>query len=345
MRDMNTIAAIDIGSNAVRFMICSIEPTCDEKKCRKVAFMRLPVRLGEDVFTDGKISARRRGILCEGMQGFAHTMKAFGVTEYRACATSAMREAKNGTEVMEEIKQKSGIEIEIITGLEEAEIIYAAGEACAGSEAWKNSLRVDVGGGSTEVVVYADGHVAESRSFRLGTVRILNNAVKDEDHDLFKAEMKKIGEKYSGLTIIGSGGNINKAQKLLNKREGQPIDRIELKMLYDTLKKMSFEERIRNFKLNPYRADVIVPALKIFLSISKLCLAPTIIVPQVGLADGIISMLRAKKNEAAAVNKKAHKHQHQPEAQPSAVLPAIETPETAQAAEITETAEKAAPAK
>ena len=294
MRDMNTIAALDIGSNAVRFLICSIEESSDTKKCRKVAFLRVPVRLGEDVFTEGEISARRRMLLCEAMQGFSHLMKTFGVSEYRACATSSMREAKNGAEVLDEIREKSGIQVEVISGLEEAEIIYAAGVSSAGSENWKDSLHVDVGGGSTEVVIYAGGRVAESRSFRLGTVRILKDAVEKGDKELFKKELKKIGEKYRGLRIIGSGGNINKAQKLLNKRVGEPISAVELRMLYDTLKKMTIEERINNFKLNPYRADVIIPALKIFLLVSKLCCAPTIIVPQVGLVDGIIAMLHAK---------------------------------------------------
>ncbi|MCD7952503.1 MAG: ethanolamine ammonia-lyase reactivating factor EutA [Synergistaceae bacterium] len=296
MRDMNTIAALDIGSNAVRFLICSIEESSDTKKCRKVAFLRVPVRLGEDVFTGGEISARRRMLLCEAMQGFSHLMKTFGVSEYRACATSSMREAKNGDEILDEIMEKSGIQVEVISGLEEAEIIYAAGVSSAGSENWKDSLHVDVGGGSTEVVIYAGGRVAESRSFRLGTVRIMKDAVEEEDKELFKKELKKIGEKYRGLRIIGSGGNINKAQKLLNKRVGEPISAVELRMLYDTLKKMTFEERINNFKLNPYRADVIIPALKIFLLVSKLCCAPTIIVPQVGLVDGIIAMLHAKRS-------------------------------------------------
>ena len=296
MRDMNTIAALDIGSNAVRFLICSIEESSDTKKCRKVAFLRVPVRLGEDVFTEGEISANRRMLLCEAMQGFSHLMKTFGVSEYRACATSSMREAKNGAEVLDEIREKSGIQVEVISGLEEAEIIYAAGVSSAGSENWKDSLHVDVGGGSTEVVIYTGGRVAESHSFRLGTVRILKDAVEKGDKELFKKELKKIGEKYRGLRIIGSGGNINKAQKLLNKRVGEPISAVELRMLYDTLKKMTFEERINNFKLNPYRADVIIPALKIFLLVSKLCCAPTIIVPQVGLVDGIIAMLHAKRS-------------------------------------------------
>ena len=291
MKNMNTIAAIDIGSNAVRFLISNIEEDSD-KKCRKVAFLRVPVRLGEDAFTSGTISPERRARLCEAMQSFEHLMKAFGVR------TSAMRDAKNGPEVLAEIKEKSGIDVEIITGETEAEIIYAAAQpfiASAGCGGEKNSLHVDVGGGSTEVVVYAEGRVAESYSFPLGTVRLLNKAVSSEEKDDFKAALREIGGKYSIQRIIASGGNINKAQKLLNKREGEPVSYIELKMLYDMLKKMTFEERIKNFKLNPYRADVIIPALKIFLTISKLCGAPNLIVPQVGLVDGIIAKLFAER--------------------------------------------------
>ena len=239
MKNMNTIAAIDIGSNAVRFLISNIEEDSD-KKCRKVAFLRVPVRLGEDAFTSGTISEERRARLCEAMQSFDHLMKAFGVRDYRACATSAMRDAKNGPEVLAEIKEKSNIDVEIISGEKEAEIIYAAAQpfiASAGGGGEKNSLHVDVGGGSTEVVVYAEGRVAESYSFPLGTVRLLNKAVSSEEKDDFKAALREIGGKYSIQRIIASGGNINKAQKLLNKREGEPVSYIELKMLYDMLKK------------------------------------------------------------------------------------------------------------
>lgn len=293
MSDTNTVGAIDIGTNAVRFLICEIDETSETKRYRKVAFLRVPVRLGEDVFTIGEVSDKRRDMLCEAMEGFSHLIKAYDVRAYRACATSAMREASNGDDIIAAVREKSGINVEIISGPEEAEIIYEAGVANAGEEEWKNSLHVDVGGGSTEVVIYADGHIVESRSFRLGTVRILKNAVRDEDVALFKSELKEIGERYPGLRIIASGGNINKAQKLLHRRAGEPFTVVELKMLYDSLAGMTFEERIKYFKLNAYRADVIIPALKIFLTVSKLCHAPVFIVPQIGLVDGIISHLDA----------------------------------------------------
>ncbi len=291
MRNMNTIAAIDIGSNAVRFIICAVEGS--DKKCRKVAFLRVPIRLGEDAFISGVISQERGARLCEAMQSFRHLMKAFGVRACRACATSAMRDAENGAAVIAEIKEKSGIDVEVISGEQEAEIIYAAAQPFLASSGGgeKNTLHVDVGGGSTETVVYAEGRVAESHSFPLGTVRLLNKTVSGEEKSDFKAALRKIGGKYPIQRIIASGGNINKAQKLLNKHEGEPVSYIELKMLYDMLKKMTFEERIKNFKLNSYRADVIIPALKIFLTVSKLCGAPDLIVPQVGLVDGIIAKL------------------------------------------------------
>lgn len=294
MKDMNTIAALDIGTNAVRFLICNIEEYGDTKKFRKVAFLRAPIRLGEDVFSEGYVSERRIGLLCEAMQGFAHLMKAFCVKDYRACATSAMREAENGDEVISRVKKASGIKMEIIPGTEEAQMIFTAGLP-SGGKAWGDALHVDVGGGSTEVVVYADGEIVDSRSFPLGTVRYLKDAVKGKDEDYFKSELKKIGEKYRGDRIVGSGGNINKAQKLLNKRAGEPLSFVELKMLHDTLKGLTFEDRMKYFKLNPYRADVIIPALKIFLTVSKLCHSPMIFVPQVGLVDGIAATLCAKQ--------------------------------------------------
>ncbi|MDO5115487.1 MAG: hypothetical protein Q4D58_05260 [Synergistaceae bacterium] len=299
MKEMKTIASIDIGSNAVRFLVGSMENgAADGKKYRKVAFVRVPIRLGEDSFTAGKIGAERRGKLCEAMNGFSHLMKSYGVLEYRAYATSALRDAKNGAEVIAEIREKSGLSVEIISGEREAEIIYAAARPSSGDGGWdKNSLHVDVGGGSTEVVVYADGRVAEARSFHLGTVRMLKGAVTNKEKERFKGELRVIAEKYRTPQIIGSGGNINKAQKLLNKREDEPLYFVELKMLYDSLKRMSFKERMKSFKLNPYRADVIIPALKIFLTISRICRAPEILVPRVGLVDGILEMICDERRE------------------------------------------------
>lgn len=293
MKDMNTVAAIDIGSNAIRFSICNIGDGIDPKKCRRVAFIRAPIRLGEDVFTEGKVTERRRDLLMEAMQGFRHLMTAFCVKKYRACATSAMREAQNGDEIIAEVKKCSDIDIEIISGTEEAQIIYAA-SGLAENPIAKNTINIDVGGGSTEVVLQSEGKILSECSFPLGTVRSLKGAIKKEDKKAYKAHLREIGEKYPGIAIVGSGGNINRAAELLSKRAGEMIAYVELKMLYDMLKKMSFEDRMRSFKLNPYRADVIIPALKIFLTASKQCNMAPIIVPQIGLTDGIIKQLIAE---------------------------------------------------
>jgi exopolyphosphatase/guanosine-5'-triphosphate,3'-diphosphate pyrophosphatase len=291
MRNMNTVAAIDIGSNAIRLLISNLEKEPLDAKARKIAYLRVPVRLGEDVFSVGVIGNEKKKHLSTALKGFKHIMEAFGVKEYRACATSAMRESANGAEVVRTLRNESDIAVEIISGREEAEIIYEASGLNKALNQGENYLFVDVGGGSTEVLVHADRRKWESYSFKLGTLRILNNAVRQKDLFFFKDKLKEIYEKYPSLKIIASGGNINKAHKLLDKRGGESLNCREVKALFDTLKEMTYEERIRKFAINPYRADVIVPALEIFLTISKACQVEELIVPKVGLVDGIVHQL------------------------------------------------------
>lgn len=291
---IDTLAAIDIGSNAIRILISNIERYQTTKEFKKIAFIRVPVRLGEDVFTKGKITAEKQERLCEAMQGFSHIMKSFGVIDYRACATSAMREASNGAEVTAQIFRESGINIEIITGQEEADTIYAAGGLDSVMDRDKNYVYVDVGGGSTELVVYSGGTKVASSSFKLGTVRMLADAVDKDEMDKFKSWLKDIYKKYAPIGIIASGGNINKCQRLLGKKDKEAVNYTELKILYETLKELSYEERIHNMKLNTYRADVILPALKIFLTVSKVCKINDVMVPRVGLVDGVIHQLYSK---------------------------------------------------
>lgn len=296
---MNTdiFAAIDIGSNAIRLLINNIETTGIVSDFKKTAFLRVPIRLGEDVFTKNEISEEKKQRLIDAMQGFSHIMKAYCVTDYRACATSAMRDAKNGKDITDTILKESGINIEIISGQEEADIIYEAGGLSNVMDKSRNYLYVDVGGGSTEVVVYSDQQKITSNSFQLGTVRMLVNAVKEDEDKRFKAWLKDIYKKYAPLSIVASGGNINKVHKMLGKREKEYLNYTETKVLFDALKGMSYEERIQNFKLNTYRADVIIPALKIFLTVGKICKVNEIYVPKVGLVDGIIHHLYAEKNK------------------------------------------------
>lgn len=289
------LGAIDIGSNAIRLMICNVDKTKSNNDFKKTAFLRVPIRLGEDVFTKGEISETKKERLSETMLAFGHLMKAYEVSRYRACATSAMRDARNGDEIVQKIKETSGIDIEIIDGQEEADIIYEAGGLNKVMDKNRSYLYVDVGGGSTEIALYSEQSKIVSRSFQLGTVRMLVDAVKKNEKEDFKEWLFDIYKKYSPLSIIASGGNINKVYKLLGKRDREPITYPELEMLYDTLKNMSYEERMIRYKLKSYRADVIIPALSIFTTICKVCKIDDVYAPKVGLVDGIIHHLYYKK--------------------------------------------------
>ncbi len=286
-----TLAAIDIGSNAIRLLINYIEKSSKVVSFKKAAFLRVPIRLGEDVFTQGKISDEKRKKLCEAMTSFEHVMRTFYVRDYRACATSAMREAKNGAEIVEYIREKSGINIEIITGKEEAETIFEAGDIAGLMEHDESYIYVDVGGGSTEITLYSDHKRVSSESFPLGTVRTISDAVDKNEMKRFKKWLEDVALPLKPVAIIGSGGNINKVHKLLMKKDQESMRYIELKLLYNQISDLSYDERVKNMGLNTYRADVIAPAIKIFLTVAKCCKVDEIMVPKVGLADGIIHHL------------------------------------------------------
>lgn len=287
----HTLAAIDIGSNAIRLLISDVDVNNPEE-CKKTAFLRVPIRLGEDVFSRGRVSDEKRLRLCEAMKAFSSLMKVYGVESYRACATSAMREAENGIEIVEYIKALSDIDIEIITGQEEARTIYDAESIAQLINVDKSYIFVDVGGGSTEVCIYNNHRRVYSESFPLGTVRMLSNSVDKTEMKRFKETIEVIYSKYKPVAIIGSGGNINKIHKIMDKKEREPLKYNEIFCLYDKLRNISYEERIRKFRLNEYRADVIVPAMKIFLTIGRICAIEDVIVPKRGLADGIIRKLQ-----------------------------------------------------
>lgn len=289
---ITTLGAIDIGSNAIRLLVKNVEDYTTHKEFKKVALIRIPIRLGEDVFTNGgDISKAKQESLLQAIEGFSLLMKAYNVSKYRACATSAMREAKNGKEVIENIKKKTGVNIEIIDGKEEGALIYEAGEVDKYFSNKDSYIYVDVGGGSTEIITYNNFQKADSNSFKLGTVRMLNQATSISEMADFIQYIQKIKTKYKPVGIIGSGGNITKAHKLLLKKETEFLTDKEVTELYQTLKNMSLEERIEKFKLNSNRADVIVPALEIFSIICKTANIKTIIVPRIGLSDGIIHHL------------------------------------------------------
>jgi len=288
---METLGAIDIGSNAIRLLISNVEMDMAYPEIRKTAFLRVPIRLGEDVFTKGRIGSKKKKQLINAMLGFVQVMKMYNVSRYKACATSAMREAGNREEVIEAIFEKSGINIEIISGQEEADVVFEAGKLNAIMTQKSNYLYVDVGGGSTEVVVYVNQQKVASNSFQLGTVRMLSNAIEKSEIENFQQWLGQIYKKYEALNIIASGGNINKVHKILGKREGEAIIFPELQILYNTLSSMTYEQRMRSYNLDTYRADVIIPALEIFLMVCNACFVRNIYVPKVGVVDGIIRNL------------------------------------------------------
>lgn len=294
-----TLAAIDIGSNAIRLLINYIEKEGSKVQFKRAAFVRVPIRLGEDVFTIGKISDEKMTQLGEAMVSFSHLMRTFKVKAYRACATSAMREAANGAEVREAIAVKCGINIEIISGKEEAETIFEAGDIAGLMNSDQTYLYIDVGGGSTELTIYANRQMVRNESFPIGTVRMISGAVSKDETKRFKDWITEVALPYGPVAIIGSGGNINKIQRLLGKKDKEESLRyVEMRILYDQLKEMTYEERIKNMGMKDYRADVIMPALKIFLTGAKYCHIDKVMVPRIGLADGIIYQLYHKHIEA-----------------------------------------------
>ena len=295
----DTFAAIDIGSNAFRLLINYVEHTSEGGvEFRKAAFIRVPVRLGEDVFADGQIGPEKFARVVEAMQGFAHLIKVFEARGWRACATSAMREATNGAQLVAEIERTSGLKVEIISGIEEAEILVEAGETAGLNLSGKSYLFIDVGGGSVEVSVFNNRHRVFSESFLLGTVRTLSGKTKEDEMERFRQTLHHIREKYHPEAIVGSGGNINKIHKMLSKKahgkNDTTLDTGDLKKLFEELSAIGYDERMERFGLNDYRADVIVPALDIFLTAAHVCRIDDVIVPKIGLADGVIHRLWAR---------------------------------------------------
>lgn len=286
-------AAIDIGSNAVRLLIKQVEEDTEGKaNFRKEMLLRVPLRLGFDVFAMGKISEEKEKNLMRLMKVFRHMMKIYDVEAFRACATSAMRDAQNGKDIIKRIKKKTDIEIEIIDGQEEAKTIYNNHNEYM-EDRNGNYMYVDVGGGSTEINLLSQGTLVCSRSYNIGTVRILNQAVTDAEWERLKNDMQELAASYEKTNIIGSGGNINKLYKLADKKDKrkQRITIDTLKKLHEELKALSVEERMEKYQLKPDRADVIVPAGNIFLNIAEWIHATYIYVPVIGLADGIIDEL------------------------------------------------------
>lgn len=292
--DSFNLAAIDVGSNAARLLIKHINVDDNgQTEATKLLFLRIPLRLGMDVFANGRISEEREREFIATMKAYRQLMKVYSVNSYRACATSAMRDAKNGKAIINKIKDKAHIKLDIITGSEESKIIYDNHLSNISSEGCY--LYVDVGGGSTELSFICDGERIYSHSFNIGTIRLLKEKVKREDILKMKSEINRITLGREDIKIIGSGGNINKLFRLASKKSSLSYLPVEtLQEEYDTLSRLSVEERMAVYGLKPDRADVIVPAAEIFLHIAASSHAE-ILVPNLGLADGIINEMTRKK--------------------------------------------------
>ena len=291
MLTIKKYAAIDIGSNAMRLLISNIvEEKGKVTQFSKSSLVRVPIRLGQDAFTVGEINEDNIERMVDAMKAFKLLMKVHRVEKYMACATSAMREAYNGKEVVDLIKKKADIKIEIIDGKKEAAII-ASTDLKYLLKTEETYLYVDVGGGSTEFSLFSDGKMVASKSFKAGTVRLLNNMVNEIVWQEIEKWIRTNTQDYDQVTLIGSGGNINKLFKMSGKLQEKPLSYMYVNAQYASLNAMTYEQRISELGLNPDRADVIIPAVKIYLNAMKWSNARNIYVPKIGLSDGIIKAM------------------------------------------------------
>tara|TARA_B110000971_G_scaffold161261_1_gene164810 strand:+ start:816 stop:1706 length:891 start_codon:yes stop_codon:yes gene_type:complete len=290
------LAAIDIGSNAIRILIANVVQEEGERPVyMKSEMIRVPIRLGQDSFTVGEISKKNMKRVVKAMKAFRLIMKVNGVKHYMACATSALRESNNAYELITRVKKKSKIKIEVIDGRTEAEIISNTTILDSFGQN-RNYLYVDVGGGSTEFSVLQDGKRIISKSFKTGTVRMINNMVNEKVWFEIEKWIQTHTAGIEKIALLGSGGNINKIFKLSNTKEGKPLTFIKINTFYQDLKMLTYEQRILKYNLNLDRADVILPALEIYLKALKWSGATKVFVPKIGLADGMIKMMYKKFN-------------------------------------------------
>ena len=285
------LAAIDIGSNAARLLITSVEILKNGNPFfNKLNLIRVPLRLGFDVFENKIISPAKEKMMIETMMSFNHLMQAYQVENYKAYATSAMRDAKNAKEIIQKIKDNSQINIEVISGETEANLIFE--NHFAENLPKENSyLYIDVGGGSTELSFFNNGSFVSQKSFNIGTIRLLKNNAKDIDWDEMKSFVKTIVKVKGKIIAIGSGGNINKIFSLSKRKDGKPLPIQLLRDYYKELESVSIDERISKYGLRTDRADVIVPALSIYINVMRWAEADEILVPKIGMADGLIKHL------------------------------------------------------
>ena len=285
------LAAIDIGSNAARLLITEV--IINEKgnpSFNKLNLVRIPLRLGFDVFEIGEISKPKIGMMMQTMKAYKHLMNAYGVEHLKACATSAMRDAKNAADIIRKIKLETDISIEVISGDTEANLVYE-NQVAENMDKDHSYLYIDVGGGSTELSFFSNGILTYKKSFNIGTIRLLKNMVKDAQWDEMKETLKAVTKGHKGVVAIGSGGNINKIFSMSKRKDGKPLTLELLRDYYKELGNVSLEDRIKKYDLREDRADVIVPALQIYTNAMRWADAEEIYVPKIGLVDGLIRHL------------------------------------------------------
>lgn len=289
-RQILHFASVDIGSNAIRLLLCNVYEGNGEPLFKKAELIRFPLRLGEDSFLKGYITEETIAKLVKVMKAFKSLIEAYNVIAYRVCATAAMREASNRNEVLERVESEAGITIEVIEGSLEAEIIYS-NHVEEHLDHESSYLYIDVGGGSTELTLFSRGKMIDSGSFNIGTIRMLHDKISKDQWREFKENVFNLTNGVKDLTAIGSGGNINKIFKIAGKKDIRSLSFQKLRECYDYVASYDYEQRITELKLNPDRADVIIPAFRIFIAIMKSSGIDKIMVPQVGLSDGIIHLL------------------------------------------------------
>ncbi len=285
------LAAIDIGSNAARLLITEV--IVDEKgnpSFNKLNLLRVPLRLGFDVFETGVISKARIGMVMQTMKAYKHLMNAYGVEHLKACATSAMRDAKNAADIIRKIKLETDISIEVISGDTEANLVYE-NHVAENMDKDHSYLYIDVGGGSTELSFFSNGKLVYKKSFNIGTIRLLKNLVKDSNWEEMKEALRAVTKGHKEVIAIGSGGNINKIFSMSKRKDGKPLSLELLRDYYKELSNVTLEERINKYGLREDRADVIVPALQIYTNAMRWADAQEIYVPKIGLVDGLIQHL------------------------------------------------------
>jgi exopolyphosphatase/guanosine-5'-triphosphate,3'-diphosphate pyrophosphatase len=285
------LAAIDIGSNAARLLITDVLILDSGKpEFIKLNLVRVPLRLGFDVFETGEISREKTSMVLQTIKAYKHLITAYGVKHIKACATSAMRDASNAEEIIRKVKLETGIEIEIITGDKEASLIYE-NHIAENMSKEDSYLYIDVGGGSTELTFFSEGKLMFKNSFNIGTIRILKNMVTEQAWDKMKETIKTETKNFRHVTAIGSGGNINKVFSLSKRKEGKPLSLDTLRDYHKELGNFTVEERMSIYKLREDRADVLVPALLIYINVMRWADCTEIYVPKIGLADGLIHNL------------------------------------------------------